>query len=311
MSAIPTYQLSNGRRMPAIGFGTWKLQRSEASGAVAAAIAAGYRLIDCAAVYGNEREVGAAMGEAISSGAVGREDLWVTSKVWITELSEKDVAAACRRSLADLGLSYLDLYLIHWPLAIKKGAALPIKREDIDDIKLAETWRAMERLVDEGLVRSIGVANYSVAHLRDLLAVARIRPAVDQVEAHVLLQQPKLREFARKEGIHLTSYSTLGSGDSPMRPKDYPSLLELPEVKAVAARVGATPAQVLLKWALQSGFSVIPKSVSPSRIAENLHAVDVHLNEADMVELSKLDRHARTAGAAFYAGRTESEFWRE
>eukprot|EP00727_Mastigamoeba_balamuthi_P014458 m51a1_g9637 hypothetical protein (312) ;mRNA; f:1154391-1155507 len=306
-----TFELNNGRQIPVIGFGTWALRPEEAPTAVSAAIRTGYRLIDGAAFYGNEKEVGEGIGEAISSGAVRREDLWVTSKVWVTELHEQDVAAACRKTLSDLGLSYLDLYLIHWPLATKKGTTIPIKKEDLDDVPIAETWGAMERLVDEGLVRSIGVANYSVAHLRDLLAVARIRPAVNQVELHVLLQQPKLREYARHEGIHITSYRTLGNPGSSWNPEGYPNLLELPEVTAIAKRVGATPAQVLLQWALRNGLSVVPKSAKPARMAENLKAVDVQLSEEDMAALAKLDRHARTTGSFFYAGRTESEFWRE
>eukprot|EP00727_Mastigamoeba_balamuthi_P014464 m51a1_g9642 putative aldo keto diketogulonate reductase (311) ;mRNA; f:1164413-1165498 len=310
MPAVSTRQLNDGRFIPLVGFGTG-IAPHESRTAVTAAIRAGYRHIDCAAIYGNEKEVGEGIGDAISSGVVRREDLWVTSKVWVTELHEQDVAAACRKTLGDLGLSYLDLYLIHFPAPIKRGATLPIKKEDLDDVPIAETWRAMERLVDEGLVRSIGVANFTTPYLRDLLAVARIRPAVDQVEAHVLLQQPKLREFARKEGIHLTSHRSLGSPGSIFRPEAIPNLLELPEVKAVAARVGSTPAQVLLKWALQSGFSVIPKTVSPARMAENFRAVDVQMSEEDMAELAKLDRNAHTVGHLMLAGRTESELWRD
>eukprot|EP00727_Mastigamoeba_balamuthi_P014474 m51a1_g9651 putative aldo keto diketogulonate reductase (269) ;mRNA; r:1185594-1186516 len=268
-------------------------------------------MIDCASAYANEKEVGEGIGEAISSGVVRREDLWVTSKVWITELHEQDVAAACRKTLRDLGLSYLDLYLIHFPVAVKKGVPYPFKKEDMDDVPLAETWRAMERLVDEGLLRSIGVANFTTPYLRDLLAVARIRPAVDQVEAHLLLQQPKLRELARQENIHLTSYSTLGNLGSQVRPEGFPNLLELPVVATIAKRVGATPAQVLLKWALQSGFSVIPKSVTPSRMGENFRAIDVQLSEEDMAELAKLNRNAHTVGQVFLCGRTEAEMWRE
>eukprot|EP00727_Mastigamoeba_balamuthi_P014457 m51a1_g9636 putative aldo-keto reductase family member b4 (aldose reductase) (313) ;mRNA; f:1152683-1153801 len=312
MPVITTHQLNNGRCIPLVGFGTWLVSQAQAKPAVTTAIRTGYRHIDCAAVYENEREVGEAIKEAISNGTVRREDLWVTSKLWVTELHEKDVAAACRKTLGDLGLSYLDLYLIHFPAPIKKGvSSYPYRREDLDDVPIAETWRAMERLVDEGLVRSIGVANYSVAHLRDLLAVARIRPAVDQVEAHVLLQQPKLREFARHEGIHLTSYGTLGAPGSVIRLNGYPNLLELPEVVSIAKRVRATPAQVLLRWALQSGFSVIPKSVTPSRIAENFHAIDVQLGEEDMAGLAKLNRNARSTTNVFLAGHTEAEFWRE
>eukprot|EP00727_Mastigamoeba_balamuthi_P014460 m51a1_g9639 putative aldo keto diketogulonate reductase (315) ;mRNA; f:1157899-1159017 len=314
MSATATAELNNGRHIPLMGLGTWLVTPDQAKAAVSTAIRTGYRHIDCAAVYGNEREVGEGISEAINANAgtkVRREDLWVTSKVWVTDLHEKDVAASCRKTLSDLGLSYLDLFLIHFPAPIKKGATLPVKKEDLDDVPIAETWRAMERLVDEGFVRSIGVANFTTPYLRDLLAVARIRPAVDQVEAHVLLQQPKLREFARKEGIHLTSYSTLGSPGACFRVKGFPNLLELPEVVSIAKRIGASPAQVLLKWALQSGFSVIPKSVSPARMAENFHAINVPLSKGDMVELAKLNRNARSAGEVFLAGRSELEFWRE
>eukprot|EP00727_Mastigamoeba_balamuthi_P014455 m51a1_g9634 putative aldose (283) ;mRNA; f:1149667-1150636 len=272
---------------------------AQAKDVIYTAIRTGYRHIDCASAYVNQKEVGEGIKEAVRCGAVTREDLWVTSKVWATDLHAEDVAAACRKTLGDLGLSYLDLYLIHFPVPLKKGSSFPMQKEDLDDVPIAETWRAMERLVDEGLVRSIGVANYSVAHLRDLLAVARIRPAVDQVEAHVLLQQPKLREFARHEGIHLTSYGTLGNLGSTIRRKDFPNLLELPEITAIAKRVGATPAQVLLKWALQSGFSVIPKSVTPSRIAENFRAVDVQLSDENMAELAKLNRNTRSADVPF------------
>eukprot|EP00727_Mastigamoeba_balamuthi_P014462 m51a1_g9640 putative aldo keto diketogulonate reductase (286) ;mRNA; f:1159543-1160653 len=282
-----TAELNDGRQIPRIGFGTWRVTPAQARGVITTAIRTGYRHIDCAPVYGNEKEVGEGISDAISSGVVMREDLWVTSKVWVTELHEKDVAPACRKTLGDLGLSYLDLYLIHFFAPIKRGASPPFKKEDLDDVPIAETWRAMERLVDEGLVRSIGVANFTTPYLRDLLAVARIRPAVDQVEAHVLLQQPKLREFARHEGIHLTSHSTLGAPLASNNPK------------------------VLLKWALQSGFSVIPKSAYPSRMRENLGAVHVPLSETDMAELAKLNRNYRRGGQGFLAGRTELQFWRE
>jgi alcohol dehydrogenase (NADP+) len=296
---------ANGDRMPLLGLGTWKADPGQVTSAVREAIRQGYRHIDCASIYGNEREVGAAIREAIANGEVTREQLWITSKLWCNSHGRENVEPALRRTLADLGLDWLDLYLVHWPVAIDPAVGFPSAAGELlppSDERLRATWDGMEAALDAGLTRHIGVSNWSVRKLQDLLQHGRIRPEVNQVELHPLLQQPDLVAFCSAEGIHLTAYSPLGSGDRPahLKAADEPVLLEHPVIAAIAAEHGCSAAQVLLAWHLCRGISTIPKSVNPERLRENLAAAAIELSPADLERIAALDQGLRLVDGSFW-----------
>ena len=231
--------------------------------------------------------------------------LWVTSKLWNSEHAPEDVRPALEKTLADLRLESLDLYLMHWPIALRKGTPIPEGADDflpLSERPLADTWRAMEECVDAGLCRHIGVSNFSVRRLEELRAGARVPLAMNQVEMHPYLQQPELFEYCGAHGIHMTAYSPLGSGDRPGRLRDENELVLLDDtvVAGIAARIGCTPAQVLIRWALERGIAVIPKSVNPKRLAENFAAAEVSLAEEDMASLAALDRAHRFIDGTFW-----------
>lgn len=290
---------ANGDAMPMLGLGTWKSTPGEVGGAVRTAIELGYRHIDCAAIYGNEAEIGEALAEC------ERDQLWITSKLWNNAHAAADVEPALRQTLSDLRLDYLDLYLIHWPVALRKEAIVPESAADflsLDERPILDTWQAMEALVDQGLCRNIGVSNFSVAKLESLLAGARIAPAMNQIELHPYLQQPAMVEFCATNGIGLTAYSPLGSPDRPetMKPEEEPVLLEDATVAAIAARHGCSPAQVLIAWAIARGTAVIPKSVNRARLEQNLAAAAIALDEQDMQAIAALDRARRYVDGTFW-----------
>lgn len=296
---------ANGDSMPLLGLGTWKSAPGEVGAAVREAIRLGYRHIDCASVYANEPEVGEAIRSAIEAGEVKRKELWITSKLWCNAHGRDNVEAALRRTLADLGLEWLDLYLIHWPVPIKPGVAFPSSGEDLlppAQMPIRDTWEGMEGVLEAGLTRHIGVSNFSSHKLHELLAHCRIRPEVNQVERHPLLQQPALVADCAAEGIHITAYSPLGSQDRPagLKGADEPVLLKNPVIEAIAAERGCTPAQVLLAWHLQSGISTIPKSVSPARLKENLAAAEITLTPADLEQIGALDQNLRLVSGSFW-----------
>lgn len=295
---MQTTTFSNGDAMPRIGLGTWKARPGEVYTAVKAAITAGYRHFDCAAIYGNEAEIGAALAEAFAAGEVRRGDLWVTSKLWNDAHAPADVLPALRRTLADLRLSYLDLYLVHWPVVLRPGVSYPRGPADmlpLAELPLADTWAAMEPAAQQGLVRHLGVSNFSAVKLRALHEGARIKPAVNQIELHPYLQQPELLATCAELGVHVTAYSPLGSPDRPpgLKGVDEPVLLQDPTIAAIAGRLGVSAAQVLIAWAVQRGTSVIPKSVDPRRLRENLAAAELVLSDADMRQIAGLDRRRR------------------
>ena len=234
-----------------------------------------------------------------------REELWITSKLWSNAHGRENVEPALRRTLADLGLEWLDLYLIHWPVPIKPGVAFPSSSEDLlppSDMPIASTWEGMEGVLEAGLTRHIGVSNFSSAKLHALLAHARLRPEVNQVERHPLLQQPALVADCAAEGLHITAYSPLGSGDRPasLKRSDEPVLLDNPVIGSIAADHGCSPAQVLIAWHLQSGISTIPKSVSPQRLRDNLAAADLQLTAADLERIAGLDQQRRLVDGSFW-----------
>lgn len=288
---VPSVTLNTGASIPVVGLGTWKSKPGEVQGAVKAALECGYRHIDCAAIYGNEGEV----GEGLKDSGVPRDQVFITSKVWNAFKAEADVEPACRDSLAKLGTDYLDLYLIHWPVCLKKGHAMPPGADDMTDVPIAETWKAMEALVEKGLCKAIGLSNFSVKRMEEVLSIAKVKPAMNQVEAHPYLQQPKLKEFCDQHGILVTGYAPLGSGDRPPRVLDEtdPVLLEDEVLAGIAKNADRSPADVALRWAVQRGTITIPKSVTPARLKSNLAAACTPLSDEAMTELQKMNRHLR------------------
>ncbi|WP_207568096.1 aldo/keto reductase [Mycolicibacter engbaekii] len=257
--------LNDGNSIPSVGFGVYKISPAETERAVSSALAAGYRHIDTAALYGNEREV----GRAVAASGLGRDQVYVVTKVWNADQGYDSTLRAFDASMDRLGLDVLDLYLIHWPLPMRG--------------KFVETFRAMAHLRDQGRIRSIGVSNFAADHLKVLIDAIGIVPVVNQIELHPRFSQPELRALHARLGIATEAWAPLGRG----------SLLTHPTVAAVARRCGKTPAQVLIRWHIQLGNIVIPKSVHPERIVGNFDVFDFELGTSEMAEISSLDDGAR------------------
>ncbi|XP_019629581.1 PREDICTED: aldose reductase-like [Branchiostoma belcheri] len=297
---VPSVELTGGVKFPMIGFGTWQSAPEVVGNAVRTALDAGYRHIDCAWNYFNEKEVGQAIRDKIAEGKVKREDVFVTTKLWCTFHRPEDVKRGFQESLKDLGLDYIDLFLIHGPPAFKPGPKwLATDDSDFDDTDYVDTFKAMESLVDEGLCRAIGVSNFNPQQLERVLQDCRIKPAVNQVELHPYLVQQQLVDYCKSKGVVITAYSPLGSPGRDFAQPGEARVLEDPVVLDIAKNHGKTPAQVLLRYHLDRGIVIIPKSVTPSRIKENLQVLDFSLTSDDIKKLNSLDRNNRYVDWSF------------
>jgi len=300
--------ISGNKVIPSMGFGLWKISQEDCATAVYNAIKEGYRHLDSASDYGNEKQVGEGIKLAIEDGLCSREDLWVTSKLWNSFHAKEHVELALQKSLDDLQLDYLDLYLIHFPIASK---FIPIEtryppewiadpdgpnpRLELAPVPLMETWQAMEAVYEKGLAKQIGVCNYNSGLLHDLMSYAKIKPSMLQIESHPYLTQEKLIRLAKQYNMAVTAFSPLGAlsyleldmaGAAE-------SVSEQKIVKKAALRTGKTAAQVVLRWGVQRGTAIISKTTQPERLIENIDIFDFELNEEEMTAISALNINRR------------------
>ncbi len=311
-------------QMPTVGLGLWKIDQADASDAVYDAVKAGYRHLDSAADYGNEIQVGAGINRVIQDGLCSRQELWLTSKLWNTFHRPEHVMDACKRSLQELQVDYLDLYLIHFPISLKYvdfdtryppewffDPASTNPRMEIDPVPLHETWAAMEGLVDAGLVKNIGVCNYNSALLHDLMAYARIKPAMLQIESHPYLTQERLIRLAHNYELPVTAFSPLGALSYlalDMATENESVLLQEPVLKA-ASRHNKTPAQIVLRWGVQRGLAIIPKTSKLERLKENIALYDFVLSDAEMNSISALNLNRRFNDPAVFCDLAFNTFY--
>lgn len=320
----PFFETADSGRMPSLGLGTWKIRPELLPPLIPEAISLGYRHFDCACDYGNESEVGEGLRRAFSDGLCSRDDLWITSKLWNTYHHPDHVRKACERSLKDLGLDELDLYLIHFPVSLRyvpfeeryppgwffdPKVAHPVMESE--KIPVADTWGAMESLVSAGLVKRIGVCNFNTALLRDLLSYASLAPQVLQVEMHPFLTQQRLLRYCHEEGIVVTAFSPFGASSYlPLHmAKPEEVVLNHPTILSIAGENGKTPGQILLRWAVQRGTIPIPKSQSPDHLRENLQVFDFELRTEEMIAIDTLDQNRRFNDPAEFCERAFHTFY--
>lgn len=287
---MKTITLNTGSKMPIIGLGTFLSSPGEVYKAVRWALKVGYRHIDCASIYGNQSEVGQALQDAMKEDNIKREELFITSKLWNDSHNIEDVEPACRQTLEELKLDYLDLYLIHWPVAQKKGTQMPQNDEDwisLEDMPLWETYSEMEKLYEQGICKAIGVSNFNEDILAKLISKTQVIPAVNQVECHPLLNQKDLIDYCAKNNIAVTAYSPLGAQYS------QGSLLSHPRIVEISTKLNVTPAQVLLAWQIARGVVVIPKSVHEDRIRENFASLALTLDNDDIKKIDEMNENHR------------------
>jgi len=322
--SLSAITLADGSSIPTLGLGTWKIPRDFAPTVVRDAVKIGYRHFDCACDYGNESQVGVGLADAFNDGLCNRDELWITSKLWNTYHEPKHVRAACERSLRDLQLDVLDLYLVHFPIALafvpfekryppewffdplaEQPAMNPIK------VPYSETWGAMEDLVRSGLVKRIGVCNLNISMLREVLSYCSVRPAVHQVEMHPYLPQTRLKRYCNEQDIAVTAFSPLGASSYISIGMASPDERVLDEsvVKTISAKYHKTEAQVVLRWAMQRGTVAIPKSQSKIHLQENLAIYDFAINEDEMTSIDSLDRRRRFNDPAEFGEKAFNTFY--
>lgn len=302
----PSVKLNNGQQMPIVGFGLWKVTNDTCADQVYNAIKTGYRLFDGACDYGNERESGEGVARAIKDGLVKREDLFIVSKLWNSFHDKERVEPICKKQLADWGVDYFDLYIVHFPISLKyvdpSDRYPPEWTYDGKNIvpgnaTIQETWTAMEALVPKGLAKSIGISNFQGSLVMDLLRYAKIVPQTLQIEHHPYLTQPGLVKLAQEHGIAITAYSSFGPQSfvelNMQKAKDTPLLFDHSVVKKISESHGKTPAQVLLRWATQRNIAVIPKSNNQGRLSQNLDVTSFDLSQSELDEISSLNQGLR------------------
>jgi len=304
--AAPSIKLNNGKEMPLVGFGLWKVNNDTCADQVYNAIKTGYRLLDGACDYGNEKEAGQGVKRAIDEGLVKREELFIVSKLWNSFHDKERVKPIAKKQLADWGIDYFDLFIIHFPIALKyvdPSVRYPPGFFDESDkltfskAPLSETYAAMEELYDEGLIKAIGISNYNGALLLDVERYAKHIPQTLQIEHHPYLVQQDLLDLCKARDIAVTAYSSFGPISyhelDMQKAKDAPLLFEHATIKSVSEKHGKTPAQVLLRWATQRGVAVIPKSNNQGRLAQNLNVCDFDLSQDEINQISALDQGLR------------------
>ena len=284
------YKLNNGFGIPAIGLGTWLAKESDVYNAVRTAIEVGYRHIDCAARYGNEEDIGQAIKDAIKIGDVKREELFITSKLWNDCHYPSDVQPAIEESLKKMNLDYLDLYMMHWPVAIKKGTNAPIS---LKELPITVTYKAMQELLNKEYTKSIGVANFSIKKLEELKSSCEIIPAVNQVEVNLYFQQTKLIEYCKNSNIIVTAAAPLSSQSRLVKPEGEKNPFEDVVVKELAEKYNCTIAQIILAFLMSKDIVIIPKSTNKERIKQNYDSTKVELSTEDIETLAALDMNKR------------------
>ncbi|XP_014232554.1 1,5-anhydro-D-fructose reductase-like [Trichogramma pretiosum] len=294
--SVPSVTFNDGNKMPMFGLGTYLSKPGEVEEAVKCAIQVGYRHIDTAFFYENEKEIGQAIKEKINDGTVKREDLFITTKLWCNSHKESEVVPACKQSLQNLGLDYIDLYLIHWPFAFKSGTELTPRNAEgkieFEETDYLETWKGMESCKQQGLVRSIGVSNFNSEQLERLVASAQIKPVNNQVEVTLNLNQKPLLEVCKKLNVTVTGFSPLGR---PGNRYGIKNLWDEPEIQELAKKYNKTGANIACRFLLQRGVTPIPKSVTPSRIKENFDIFNFNLTPEEITKIEAMGTGARVA----------------